>query len=428
MMQDAQRIASGVVWRVLGGRNLDSELAAALQAHPDATTQQRAIIRDLCFGTLRWLGEIDAVLHALLDKPLRDERLRALLRIALYQLMHTRGAAHAVVDHAVRTCDRLGLTAAKTLTNAVLRNFLRRRDEILGHARRAEAARYSSPQWWIDKLRAQFPTDHVQILEAGNLHPPLTLRVNRRRVSVEHYLALLAEHGVAARALGAMAVMLERPRPVERIPGFADGLASVQDAGAQLAAPMLGVEPAQRVLDACAAPGGKASHLLELADVELIALDADDRRLDRVRANFSRLGLTGRTMCGDAGEPAGWWDERPFDRILADVPCSASGVVRRHPDIKWLRRPADIAVFAREQQRLLDALWRLLARGGKLLYATCSLFHEENHVQVGAFLERHGDAVHLSPPGSCHCPQSAPGLWLPDEWHDGFFYALLQKR
>jgi 16S rRNA (cytosine967-C5)-methyltransferase len=427
-MQDAQRIASAVVRRVLDGRNLDLELAAALQVQPGASAQQRAIIRDLCFGTLRWLGEIDAVLGALLDRPLRDERLRALLRIALYQLVHTRGAAHAVVDHAVRTCERLGLMGAKTLTNAVLRNFLRRRDEVLGHARRAEVARYSCQQWWIDKLRAQYPEDYARILDAGNRHPPLTLRVNCRRISAEGYRSLLAEHGIAARPLGAAAVALEQPRPVERIPGFAEGLASVQDAAAQLAAPMLEVEPGQRVLDACAAPGGKASHLLELAAVDLVALDAEDARLDRVRANFSRLGLTGRIVCGDAGEPAGWWDGKMFDRILADVPCSASGVVRRHPDIKWLRRPSDIARFAHEQQRLLDALWRLLARGGKLLYATCSLFHEENHAQVGAFLERHGDAVHLTAPGTYHCPRSVPNSWLPDEWHDGFFYALLQKR
>ncbi|OGA10141.1 MAG: 16S rRNA (cytosine(967)-C(5))-methyltransferase [Betaproteobacteria bacterium RIFCSPLOWO2_02_64_14] len=427
-MQDVQRIASGVVLRVLGGRSLDRELAAALRSHPGISTQQRAALRDLCFGTLRWLGEIDAVLGALLERPLRDERLQALLRVALYQLAHTPAAPHAVVDHAVRACERIGLTAAKTLTNAVLRNFLRRRDALTGHARRSEVARFSCPQWWIDKLRAQYPEDYTSILGAGNAHPPLTLRVNVRRASLTGYLALLAEHGVAARTTGVSALTLDRPRPIERIPGFAEGLVSVQDAGAQLAAPMLEALPGHRVLDACAAPGGKASHLLEIADIELVALDTAMERLERVRANFSRLGLAGHIVCGDAADPAGWWDGREFERVLADVPCSASGVVRRHPDIKWLRRASDLAQFAHQQQRILDALWRVLARGGKLLYATCSLFHEENHAQVAAFLERHGDAVHLTPPGTYHCPQSAPGLWLPDEWHDGFFYALLEKR
>jgi 16S rRNA (cytosine967-C5)-methyltransferase len=214
---------------------------------------------------------------------------------------------------------------------------------------------------------------------------------------------------------------------VERIPGFAEGLVSVQDAAAQLAAPLLDLGPGQRVLDACAAPGGKSAHLLELADIDLTALDVVNERLDRVRANFERLGLSGRIVCGDAAEPATWWDGRPFERILADVPCSASGVVRRHPDVKWLRRAGDIARYAAQQARILEALWRLLARGGKLLYATCSLFHEENHAQVAAFLQRHSDAVRLDTPGSPHQDRELTGQWLPDEWHDGFFYALLQK-
>jgi 16S rRNA (cytosine967-C5)-methyltransferase len=427
MMHEAQRIAGDVVRRVLGGRSLDAELAAALRAHPGASPQQRALIRDLSFGTLRWLGAIDAILDALLAKPLTDERVRALLRVALYQLAHGRGAAHAVVDHAVRACERVGAGAAKKLVNAVLRTFLRRREVVTAQARRAESARFSYPQWWIDKLHAQYPGDYGRILEAGNTHPPLTLRVNRRHATVEGYLALLLEHGVPARALGMSAVALERPRPVERIPGFAEGLVSVQDATAQIAAPLLDVAPGQRVLDACAAPGGKACHLLELADIELIALDTENERLERLRANFLRLGLAGRAICGDATAPAAWWDRREFDRILADVPCSGSGVVRRHPDMKWLRRPPDIAQFALQQQSILRALWRLLARGGKLLYATCSLFHEENHAQVAAFLERHGDAVELTPPVEHDGSRPMPGLWLPDERHDGFFYALLQK-
>jgi 16S rRNA (cytosine967-C5)-methyltransferase len=221
--------------------------------------------------------------------------------------------------------------------------------------------------------------------------------------------------------------MLERPVPVERIPGFAEGLVSVQDAAAQYAARLLDPEPGARVLDACAAPGGKTAHLLERAKVELIALDSDPSRLTRVRSNLERLKLDASVVCGDAAQPSAWWDGRPYSHILADVPCSASGVVRRHPDIKWLRRPEDIAAFARRQSEILDALWQLLASGGKLLYATCSVFHEENQAQIERFLERHGDVQRLTLPEPHTNAKQLAGQILPDERHDGFFYALLQK-
>jgi 16S rRNA (cytosine967-C5)-methyltransferase len=426
-MLEIQRLASAVVGNVLTGRSLDTELAALWRQHPALSAQQRAAIQNSCFGTLRFLGRIDAVLQALLAKPLHDERLRCLLRIALYQLEYTRAAPHAVVDHAVLTCEQLHLPAAKGLTNAVLRNFLRRRMPLLAQAQHTDPGRYSHPQWWVDKLREQYPNQYAAILEANNLHPPLTLRVNRRRVAVDEYLARLESNGIAARSLGDAAIQLANPMPVERIPGFAEGLVSVQDAAAQHAAPLLAAGDGMRVLDACAAPGGKTAHVLELADVDLVALDCDSARLDRVRANLTRLGLTAHAACGDACEPQAWWDGRPFDRILADVPCSASGVVRRHPDIKWLRRAADIAQFAKRQQRMLDALWRMLASGGKLLYATCSVFHEENQLQVAGFLERHRDAQYQTHPGADDQLQHAAGQILPDEEHDGFFYALLQK-
>jgi 16S rRNA (cytosine967-C5)-methyltransferase len=221
--------------------------------------------------------------------------------------------------------------------------------------------------------------------------------------------------------------MLEAPLPAERIPGLADGLVSVQDAAAQLAAPLLDVEDGQRVLDACAAPGGKATHLLELARVALTALDRDEARLARLRANLERLGFSAHVACGDAADPGGWWDGQPYDRILADVPCTASGVARRHPDIKWLRRAGDLGQFARQQSAMLDALWQLLGRDGKLLYATCSVFHEENHLQVEQFLQRHQDARRLSLAAAENDTQLPAGQLLPDRRHDGFFYALLQK-
>jgi 16S rRNA (cytosine967-C5)-methyltransferase len=426
-MEETQRLASTVVSHVLAGRNLDSDLATLRRAHPGLSTQQRAAVQDLSFGTLRFLGYLDALLEALVDKPLRDERLGSLLRVALYQLEFTRAAEHAIVNHAVRACGRSGHAAAKGLVNAVLRNFLRRRAELCANARHSDIGRFSYPRWWIDTLRHQYPQHYTSILEAGNLHPPLALRVNRRRTTTGEYLAQLREDGIGAHAVGE-AVLLDRPRPVADIPGFAEGVVSVQDAAAQRAAPLLDLLPGASVLDACAAPGGKTGHMLELADIHLTALDSDRARLERIVANLSRLKLTAHVVCGDACDPDRWWDGRPYDRILADVPCSASGVVRRHPDIKWLRRAADIAQFAQTQSRMLDALWQTLASGGKLLYATCSVFHEENHIQVERFLGRHRDAHRLKLPGADTNQQQPAGQILPDEWHDGFFYALLQKN
>lgn len=426
-MHDVQRLASATIGSVLSGRNLDSELILLWRRHPALTIQQRAVIQDVCFGTLRFLGYLDALLQGLLDKPLQDERLRCLLRAALYQLEYTRAAPYAVVDHAVQVCEQMRLPAAKSLVNAVLRGFLRRRAPLAAAARRQDTGRFSHPQWWIDKLRRQYPGNYATVLETGNLRPPLTLRVNRRRISVEAYLEQLARAAIHAQKIDDGAVLLEQPRPVDRIPGFADGLVSVQDAAAQRAAPLLQAKEGMRVLDACAAPGGKTAHILELADVDLVAVDNSVARLERVCANLARLGLRARVLCGDAEKPDGWWDGVPFDRILADVPCSASGVVRRHPDIKWLRRESDVRQFAQQQQRILDALWRLLASDGKLLYATCSVFHEENQLQIAQFLERHHDAQSLTLPGADTQNQQATGQLLPDERHDGFFYALLAK-
>jgi 16S rRNA (cytosine967-C5)-methyltransferase len=426
-MVEAQRLAASVVGGVLAGRSLDARLAAAWQRHPQIDARNRAAAQDLAYGTLRFLGRLDALLDALLEKPLKDARLRPLLLVALYQLERTRAAPHAVVDHAVRACHALGLTSAKGLANAVLRNFLRQRSALDARVQRNEVARYSHPQWWIDKLRAQYPAHYAAVLEADNQRAPLALRVNRRRADVAGYLELLARHGIRGEAHGAAAVLLEKALPAERVPGLAEGWVSVQDAAAQLAAPQLDLRDGMRVLDACAAPGGKTAHALELADVELTALDNDGGRLERVHANLARLGCSARVVRGDAGEPAAWWDGVPFERILADVPCGASGVARRHPDIKWLRRETDIARFAREQSRMLEALWQTLAHGGKLLYATCSVFHEENCEQVARFLERHRDATRLALPAVDNDIQLPAGQLLPDRLHDGFFYALLQK-
>jgi 16S rRNA (cytosine967-C5)-methyltransferase len=284
-----------------------------------------------------------------------------------------------------------------------------------------DEARWQHPRWWIFRLRAEQPRAWQEALAAGNDHPPMALRVNGRRMAPQDYLLQLEEAGIPARLLPGGALVLEKPVPVERLPGFAQGLCSVQDAGAQRAAGLLDVADGMRVLDACAAPGGKTAHLLETSDLDLTALDVDGGRLEKVRDALSRLGLAATLKAADCRELSAWWDGKPFQRILADVPCSASGVVRRHPDIKWLRRDADIASFAATQAAMLDALWQTLAADGKMLYATCSVFHDENEAQVAAFARRHPDCRRLSIEGA------AALQLLPDQDHDGFFYALLQK-
>jgi 16S rRNA (cytosine967-C5)-methyltransferase len=424
---EAQCLAAAVLEQVLDGRSLDAELAAAWRRHATLDAHDRAVAQDLAYGTVRFLPRFEALLEALLDKPLKDAQLHSLLLVVLYQLERTRAAPHAVVDHAVRACGMLGLASAKGLTNAVLRNFLRQRTALDARVQRSEPARYCHPQWWIDRLRVEYPGRYAQVLESGNQRPPLALRVNRRRTDTASYLALLARDGIGCEAFGASAVILDKPLPAERIPGLAEGLVSVQDPAAQLAAPLLDLEDGMRVLDACAAPGGKAAHALELAAVQLTALDQDAGRLERVHANLARLGLAAQVVCGDASEPARWWDGTPYQRILLDAPCSASGIARRRPDVKWLRRATDLLQFARAQGTMLDALWQTLASGGKLLYATCSVFQEENRDQVARFLERHRDAARINLPALDNEPDLPAGQLLPDERHDGFFYALLQK-
>ncbi len=422
-MHRVQLAASQVVQQVLAnGRNLNQVLEVALRSKPDWAPAQRAALQDLSYGTLRFYGQLRAVLAQLLHKPLTDERLRFLLLVALYQLQYGKSAQHAVVNHAVRAAQTLS-PRVSGLANAVLRNFLRNRASLLEQAAQSPEGKYSYPQWWMDELQAQYGERGAAILEAGNMHPPMTLRVNRRRGTVGEYAARLAQAGIAARCIEPGALQLDKPVTVDRLPGFFDGVVSVQDAGAQYAARLLDTQEGMRVLDACAAPGGKTAHILECADVEMVAVDKDEQRLKRVAENLQRLQLDAQLLAGDASHPETWWDGKPFQRILADVPCSASGVVRRHPDIKWLRRPEDIAGFAAQQLAILRALWRLLAQDGKLLYATCSVFGQENEQVVSAFLELQPDARRLP----LTLPDQSEGQLLPDDQHDGFFYALLHK-
>lgn len=420
-MQHIQLAAAQVIQRVLAdGRNLNQVLDDSLRGKSDWTPQQRGTLQDLSYGTLRFLGPLQAVLHALLHKPLADERVRFLLLAALYQLQYSKAAEHAIVNHAVLAAQILNPRVGG-LANAILRNFLRGRDKLLVQATHDVEGKYSHPRWWVESLHSQYGDQAEAVLLAGNGHPPMTLRVNQRGISTGEYLARLIETGLGAQQIGPAALLLDKPVTVDKLPGFFDGLVSVQDAGAQLAARLLDVRDGMRVLDACAAPGGKTAHILETAQVAMLALDKDDTRLQRVEQNLQRLKLEAQLRVGDASMPVMWWDGKSFDRILADVPCSASGVVRRHPDIKWLRRPADISAFAEQQREILRALWPLLACGGKLLYATCSVFQQENEQVIANFLQQQPDAQRLP------INEGNAGQLLPNEQHDGFFYALLHK-
>lgn len=405
-------LAARAVAAVRDGKSLTGALLALGKELPAA----RSAAQDVAYGVMRRYGWGDFILGRLLEKPLTHPETHALLLAALYRLETRPEAAYTVVDQAVAAAGELAGGVFKGLVNGVLRNFLRQRESLLAAAAADDQATQQHPLWWLTRLRRTYPQDWQRIVAAGNSQPPMTLRVNQRRIAPSDYAARLEAAGIAARALGNSALQLLKPVSVEMLPGFFDGLVSVQDAGAQRAAELLDPLPGAYVLDACAAPGGKTAHLLERADLDLLALDIDAARTRRIEENLQRLGLAARVRVADCSAVGQWWDGRPFDAILADVPCSASGVVRRHPDIKCLRREGDIRRFAQTQTAILDALWPLLKPGGKLLYATCSVFPEENGAQIDAFLVRQRDAERL------HSEQL-----LPLEEHDGFYYALLRK-
>ena len=418
-LAEALAAAAALVARVAAGRSLSAELE---RAGPDPLDGSRAALADLCYGTLRRYGRSQAIVSALSRRAATtDPLVEALLWCAFYALESGRYAEYTVVDQAARACVAMQRGGAKGYVNALLRNFVRARAGLEARLGKDELARHWHPKWWIERVRAAYPAAWEQVLAAGNTHPPMCLRVNARRASTEAYAVRLAAEGIAARRIGPVALLLERPLPVARLPGFAQGEVSVQDAGAQRAAGLLGLQAGQRVLDVCAAPGGKSAHILESADVELTALDADAARIGTIVRDQERLGLNARVRAADCTALEAWWDGATFERILADVPCSASGVARRHPDIKWLRRDADIAAFALRQARILDALWRTLAPDGKLLYVTCSIFPEENAAVVDAFAAR--------TPGArrAQLPDGAAAQLAPGPEHDGFFFALLEK-
>lgn len=439
--------AAFLLMAVRGGRSM----TAALE---DIDASLRPGVQALGFHALRWLGRAEALRQQLAQRP-PPPQADALLCVALALACTDSGSddaaagplpdgdsprytAYTLVDQAVEAAKRDEATVHQaSFINGCLRRFLRERDALMAATEKHPQAVWNHPQWWIDRVRKDHPDHWQAILHANNAKAPLILRVNTRKTTPAQYLKALAAMNIVAIQVGPQGVMLAAPSAVTALPGYAEGHFSVQDAAAQMAAPLLldGLTSASgaplRLLDACAAPGGKTAHLLELADCEVTALDIDARRCERMAKNLQRLGLQADIRVGDAARPDGWWDGRLYDGILLDAPCTASGIVRRHPDVRWLRRPTDIAQLAALQAQLLETLWPLLRPGGRLLYCTCSVFRAEGEQQAQTFVTHHKDAHLMSSPGHL-LPQSGDlETVFPDNLegeHDGFFYAIFEKR
>lgn len=424
--------AAKALTAVLNGKaSLNSSLPLQLDK---VEVRDRGLTQDLAFGTARWQPRLSALANKLLQKPFKaaDADVEALLLVGLYQLLYTRIPAHAAIGETVGCADKLKKPWAKALLNAVLRNAQRESDALLAELERDPVVRTAHPRWLQKSLKAFWPEQWEAICAANNAHPPMILRVNRRHHSRDAYLQLLVEAGIEAQpcTFSQDGIVLAAACDVRNLPGFAEGWISVQDEAAQLAADLLDLAPGQRVLDACCAPGGKTCHILEVEPklAGVVAVDLEAKRLVRVRENLERLGLSAELIAADGRDTATWWDGKPFQRILLDAPCSATGVIRRHPDIKLTRQPDDIAALATLQGELLDAMWPTLQVGGILLYATCSTLPTENTEVIEAFLARTPGARELDIAGQFGIKQPHGRQLLAQEGgHDGFYYAKLIK-
>ncbi len=438
-LQQAARLrltAADIVHRVIDrGQLLDQALISGRRQQSDLTPPAAALIQEMVYGCIRWYYQLDAIADQLLQRPLKtkDRDIHILLLIGLYQLTQMHIEAHTAVNTTVAAAELLNKDWAKRLLNACLRRFQREQEQLMVVAEQRPLARYHHPDWLLERLQTDWPDDWPAIVAANQARPPMTLRVNINTVSCNHYLDLLTQAGLAAEPVAHTEAGLTLAKSVDvlQLPGFTAGQVSVQDGGAQLAAGLLDVVAGQRVLDACAAPGGKTTQLLEQTggDIALTAVDVSQARLDLIRQNLARLSLQAELVCADAGNPGNDWGKRAYDRILLDASCTATGVIRRHPDIKHHRQAGDVAESAAKQRRLLTGVWPLLKSGGKLLYATCSILREENERVVLDFLAHQADARpgELPPGWGKACPvgrQILPGM----DGMDGFYYALLEKH
>lgn len=425
---DSRAVAAQAVFQVVEqGRSL-SQALPTLSRHLSA--RDRGMAQALAYGVMRQLPQLNFMVGAQINKPLKGELkiLHSLLLVGAYQLAFMGSAEHAAVSATVDAAQVLKRGKQKGLVNGVLRNLQRQLPQLQAQLKQKPALAHGHPRWLAERIQALYPQQASAIMAANNEQAPMWLRINAQHTNRENYLALLAEAGIETRADAPLptAICLAHPVDVHSLPHFAEGWVSVQDIAAQHAAWLLNAQAGERILDCCAAPGGKTAHILEQqTQLDMLALDADEQRLQRVHENLERLQLHAKVITADACKPQDWWDNQAFDRILLDAPCSATGVIRRHPDIKWLRRDSDIAELVQVQQQILDALWPTLKVGGTLLYATCSILSEENTLQIEAFKKRHPDAIAVAtkPDGAVEWQ------WLPGELDgDGFYYAKLEKR
>jgi len=424
-MNVSQWVASLILQNVLSGKNLDKAFAVVFEKYSKKLEEiNKPEIKNLVYGALRFLGESSFIINKLVKRRIDDNSLECLLYVALYQINHDRATDFTIVDQVVNACKKINSKKCGFI-NAILRNYLRDKDNLRTQAEQDEEANLNYPEWWVLKIKKEYPENWLDILKSGNKHPSLTLRINTRKVNPKVYEEILKEKGIDYSDLSKEALILKKPTDVQKIPNFMDGYVSIQDYGAQLAAHLIDLKKGHKVLDLCAAPGGKTCHMLELEQIELTAVELNKERVKMITDNLGRSGLKAKVINAKIDIINKWWDGEQFDRIMLDAPCTASGIVRRHIDIKWLRRESDLEFFSRQQFELLNASWGMLKDKGKLLYVTCSIFKDENRVVIEKFKKSNNmKEIKIKFPDNVI---SIENQLIPTHNHDGLFYALLEK-
>jgi len=426
-MYESQLLAAKVLEKLLTGINLDKSFDAVFNREKSNNLKiNESQIKALTYGTVRFLGQSKFKIEKLARNKIDNKLIESLLCVVFYQLSQEKFNDFTIVDQAVNAAKKIDHRKGN-FVNAILRNYLRKKIQLNEEIIQNHAATYSYQDWWVQKIKKEFPSNWEQVLNIGNNHPPLTLRINKRKISKEKYTKILEKNNIEYQVISEVTLILKNPINANEIPGFSEGYFSVQDYGAQLAAGLLDLKKGHKVLDACAAPGGKTCHMLESEDINLTALEVDKKRKDKITDNLKRLDLCANVINDSLSENNSWWKGELFDRILLDVPCSASGIVRRHVDIKWLRQPGDLKKFSETQYDLLRNAWRMLADRGKLLYVTCSIFEDENNDVIDKFKKVNSNATEIEITLPSNIEHQKNQL-LPSEIHDGLFYALFEKK